>query len=158
MDMSKLEGLANLVDDIDAEGPPTPEQQAAHAAESAGEENARQWGAIVYMLGSAAAMAAPELRQVYTEEACLNWGRAMNPVAEKYGWNGPNSLPEIGLVIATAGLIVPTFFALRARIAALPAEKDKAGWLGSLRDWWRSRGKAAAAPVAGVAEAAPGGG
>lgn len=147
MDMSKLENLGAFVDEIDADGPATPEQQEATAAEAVGEESARQWGSIVFMVGNAAAMIAPELRAIYTEEACLNWGRAMNPVAEKYGWNGPAAVPELGLLIATAGLAVPSFFAVKARLASLPAEKEKAGWLGSLRDWWRAR-SAARTPAA----------
>lgn len=142
MDVSKLEGLGSLVDEIDGEGPPTPEQQEAQAVEAAGEENARQWGAIAYMVGNAMAMVAPELRQVYTEDACLNWGRAMNPVAEKYGWNGPSALPELGLLIATAGLAMPSYFAVRARLQAVREGKEKTGWLVSLREWWASKRQA----------------
>lgn len=139
MDMQRMEGLGNLAEEIDAEGPPTHEQQQAQAVEAAGEENARQWGAVAFMIGGALSMVAPELRQVYTEEACLNWGRAMNPVAEKYGWNGPSALPELGLVIATAGLAMPSYFAVRARVQAAQEGKEKSGWLASVADWWRER-------------------
>lgn len=163
MDMRRMEGLAQLADETDAEAPPTPEQQQAQAQEqaaaAAGEESARQWGAIVYMLGNAAAMLAPELRRIYTEEACFNWGRSMHPVAQKYGWDSPDSLPELGLLISTAGLVVPSYFAIKQRLAELPEEKDKAGWLGSLRDWWRGRGKKATpAPAAAAVTVATGGG
>jgi hypothetical protein len=146
MDMSKLDGLEDLVREVDAEGPPTAQQQQEQAVEAAGEENARQWGAIVYMLGNAAAMIAPELRQIYTEDACLNWGRAMNPVAEKYGWNGPAAIPELGLAIATAGLVVPSFFAIRARVQAVNKGEEKTSWLASMREWWLSRKKKATPP------------
>jgi hypothetical protein len=150
MDVQRMEGLGNLAEEIDAEGPPTAEQQQAQAVEAAGEENARQWGSVAFMVGHALAMVAPELRQVYTEEACLNWGRAMNPVAEKYGWNGPSALPELGLVIATAGLAMPSFFAVRARIEAVKEGEEKTGWLASLRDWWRSRRQAKPAGEGGA--------
>lgn len=148
MDMQRMEGLGDLADEIDAEGPPTAEQQQAQAVEAAGEENARQWGAVAFMIGGALSMVAPELRQVYTEEACLNWGRAMNPVAEKYGWNGPSALPELGLVIATAGLAMPSYFAVRARIQAAQEGKEKTGWLASVAEWWRDRKARKAAPGA----------
>lgn len=139
MDATKMEALGGLMDEVDAEGPATPEQQREEQQAQGMEESARQWGAIVYMVGNAAAMIAPELRQVYSEEACMNWGRAMNPVAEKYGWNGANSIPELGLLIATAGLIVPSVFAIRARLAAVNEGKEKTTWLGSMRQWWLDR-------------------
>lgn len=141
MDATKLEGLGGLVDDIDGEAPQSPEQQAeaAAAVEAADslEAAARQWGSIVYMIGGALSMVAPDLRRVYTEDACFAWGRAAAPVAEKYGWNGSSALPEIGLAIATLGLAVPSWFAIKGAI-----EKERGGWLVSVRDWWRAkRGK-----------------
>ena len=159
MDTQKLEALASLVDEVDAAAPPTPEQAEqikrdeisagaeAQAAESL-EASARQWGSIAYMIGGALAMVAPELRQVYTERACMDWGRAVVPVADKYGWNGVGHLPELGLLIATAGLAVPSVLSVRAAVA-----KEKAGWLGAVRDWWIGR-KARRESV----KAAPGGG
>lgn len=140
MDATKLESLGGLVDEVDAAGPAGQEQAQQEQEQAQGlEDNARQWGAIVFMIGNAAAMIAPELRQVYTEDACMNWGRAMNPVAEKYGWNGANSIPEIGLLIATAGLVVPSVFAIRARLAAVNDGKEARTWLGSMRQWWLDR-------------------
>lgn len=145
MDTQKLEALGTLVNEVDAAAPPTPEQaeklkteqdaanSAAQAAETL-EASARQWGSIAYMIGGALAMVAPELRQVYTERACMDWGRAVVPVAEKYGWSGVGHLPELGLLIATAGLAVPSVLAVRAAVA-----KEKAGWLGAVRDWWIGR-------------------
>ena len=145
MDATKLEALGGLVDEVDAAAPPSPEQleeqrraeaaatSAAQAAESL-EQGARQWGAIAYMIGGALSMVAPELRQVYTERACMDWGRAVVPVADKYGWNGAGKLPELGLAIATMGLAIPSVLAVRAAIA-----REKTGWLGAVRAWWSKR-------------------
>lgn len=153
MDANKLDALEGLVSEVDGEGPPTPEQQEQQKVENEAEEGARQWGAIVFMVGNAAAMIAPDLRQIYTEDACMNWGRSMMPVANKYGWNSPASVPELGLIIATAGLAVPSFFAIRARLQALKEGKEKGGWLASVRDWWNSR-RAKSAPAPAEAAAA----
>lgn len=159
MDTQKLEALGTLVNEVDAAAPPTPEQaeklkteqdaanSAAQAAETL-EASARQWGSIAYMIGGALAMVAPELRQVYTERACMDWGRAVVPVADKYGWSGVGHLPELGLLIATAGLAVPSVLAVRAAVA-----KEKAGWLGAVRDWWIQR-----KPKRETGKEAPGGG
>lgn len=157
MDMNKLEGLGDLVEEVDAEGPPTPQQQEEQKVVDAAEQSAAEWGTIVYMLGNAAAMIAPELSKVYTQEACLNWGRSMNPVASKYGWNGPGGVPELGLLIATAGLVVPSWFAIRARLAAVNTGTEKTGWLAGMREWWLNRKRKAApaaTPIDGVEAAA----
>lgn len=87
------------------------------------DQDAREWGMVAYTIGQAAAMFAPQLRSVYSEEACAAWGATVVPVARKYGWSGPGSIPEIGLILSTASLAVPTFFALRARLAELDAER-----------------------------------
>lgn len=145
MDATKLQALGGMVDEVDAAAPPSPEQleqqQQAAAAEAQAEQaaqtlesEARQWGSIAYMIGGALGMVAPELRQVYTERACMDWGRAVVPVASKYGWNGAGKLPELGLAIATLGLAVPSVLAVRAAM-----ERERGGWLGAVRAWWASR-------------------
>jgi hypothetical protein len=123
-DVRKLEALAGITAQTDAQSGPTDEQgaqqpSAAEQAEKQSEDGAREWGIIAYTIGGALAMLAPELRGVYTEEACLGWGRAMVPVAEKYGWDGPGNIPELGLVLATIGLAAPSIIVLRARLAAI---------------------------------------
>lgn len=153
MDANKLEALGGFVGEIDAEGPASPEEAAAAQAEQQAaqslEDGARQWGALAFMVGGALSMAAPALKNVYTEEACLNWGRAMQPVAEKYGWNG-GATPEVGLLIATAGFAFPTYFAVRQAVA-----EKKAGWFGGLVEWWRSRkGRKASQQVQDAAQMA----
>jgi hypothetical protein len=127
MDAQKMEALGGLVDEIDATGP---EAQAAAQAEAQqqadSEQGAREWGVIAFTIGGALSMLAPELRQVYTEDACLNWGRSVVPVAEKYGWNGPANVPELGLLIASAGLAVPSFLAIRERMRQLKEARQAA--------------------------------
>ncbi len=139
MDAQRIEALDEIIQEADSVGGPTPEQQAEQAQAAGLEEGARAWGAVMYMVGGALSMVAPELRQVYTEQACLNWGRAAAPVAEKYGWNNPAALPELGLVIATAGFVVPSAVAIRARVVAMREEKNRSGWLGHVAAWWALR-------------------
>lgn len=122
MDAAKLEALEGLVHEVDTEGPPTAEAQAEAQAADAAEDGAREWGMIVYVVGNGLSMIAPELRQVYTEDACMTWGRSMMPVAEKYGWNNPTSIPELGLIVASATLAVPSFLAVRERVRQVKAE------------------------------------
>lgn len=131
MDANKLEGLGGLIDEIDAEDPQKQaqaqaEQQAAQQAEADADTQAREWGVIAYTVGSALGMLAPELKQVYTEDACLKWGRSVVPVALKYGWNGPGAVPELGLLISTAGLAVPSYLVIRMKLAQLKAAKEAA--------------------------------
>lgn len=131
MDATKLEALADTTAAIDAEiiGGLTPDEQAAQDAadeETAAEDNARQWGMIAYTIGGALGMLCPELRKVYTDDACMTWGRAVVPVADKYGWGEPANIPEFGLAIATLGLAVPSVLAVRERLRQLKADRASA--------------------------------
>lgn len=118
MDEQMLDGFESRLEDIEANTPEAQEQakKAAQAVDQA-EEQAREWGAIAYMIGGALSMLAPELKAVYTETACMKWGESVVPVAQKYGWDGPGGVPEIGLLIATAGLAVPSYLVIRAKLA-----------------------------------------
>lgn len=127
MDAEKLEALGGLIEGVDGEAPAAQAEQAQQAqAVDAAEEGARSWGVMAYTLGSALSMLAPELRAVYTEDACLAWGRSMMPVADKYGWNGPANVPELGLLIASMSLGVPSFFAVRERLRQIAEAKQLA--------------------------------
>lgn len=137
MDMQKMEALGAIVDEADAAGGPTPEQAEQVAAEAVADQGAREWGVLAYTIGNALSMFAPELRQVYTEDACLAWGRSVVPVAEKYGWAGTGKVPELGLILSTVGLVAPTVIVIRHRLKN--PEADKGGMLFGLRAWWREK-------------------
>lgn len=126
MDEQKFEALGAMVGEVDADGPPTPEQAQAQAAADTMDANAREWGTIAYMIGGALSMLAPELRQVYSEDACYAWGQSAATVAQKYGWDGPANVPEISLAISTVGLAVPSFLAIRLRLSQLQAAREQA--------------------------------
>lgn len=118
-----MDALEGLVTEVDAEGPATPEQQAEQAKAATEETQAREWGMLAFTVGAALSMLAPELKQIYTEEACERWGLSVVPVAEKYGWNGPGNVPEIGLAICTLGLAVPTVLVVRMKLAQIEAAR-----------------------------------
>jgi len=130
MDMEKMNGLAALAGEVDADViPRTPEEEAAAEAEAKAADpdtQAKAWGVLAYSIGGMLAVLAPELKGVYTEEACLAWGHSVVPVAEKYGWEGPSNVPELGLLLASVPLAVPTFFIVRERLAELREAKEKA--------------------------------
>ena len=118
-DLDKLGALGSLTNEVDAENGPTPEQAEAIKAEADAEAQAKAWAVIPMTVGKVLSMFAPELDMIYTPEACKGWGEAMVPVAEKYGWNGPSNLPELGLIISTASLAMPTVVVLKMRIKAM---------------------------------------
>lgn len=83
-------------------------------------ESAAIWALIPQTLGSLLAMSMPELAEVYTKEACAQWGASMVPVANKYGWNiGPDS-PELAVLACSAPFILGTGAALLKRKRAAP--------------------------------------
>lgn len=118
-DLKKLENLGGLVGEVDAESGPTEEQAEKAAAEAAAQTEAQAWAQVPLALGSALMIVAPELQAIYTKEACEAWGAAMVPVAEKYKWKGPSNLPEIGLLVVTASMAVPTVVVVRAKLQAI---------------------------------------
>lgn len=128
MDQDQLDNLGGSIAELDDQlTPRTPEEQAAQdkAAEQADPINqARAWGALAYSVGGMLSIIAPELKTVYTEDACLAWGTAVVPVAEKYGWSGPSNVPELGLLMATVPLALPSFFIVRAKLRAMRAAKE----------------------------------
>lgn len=81
------------------------------------------WAVLPAMVGSILAIAMPELKAVYTPEACKAWGEAMVPVADEQGWNADEVLgPKMALAAASVPFVIGTVFAIKARkAAALPA-------------------------------------
>jgi len=131
MDVNKLEGLGSLVDEIDADDPQAKAEEQAKAqaqqqAELDADTKAREWGIVAFTVGRALSMLEPQLLKVYTEDACLDWGRSVVPVAEKYGWDGPGNVPELGLLISTAGLAVPSYLLIRAKLDEIRALRQAA--------------------------------
>jgi hypothetical protein len=116
MDMNKLDALEGLVNEVDGEGPPTAEQQEQVKKEEDLEAGARSWAMIAFTIGGGLSLLAPELKPVYSEDACMQWGRSMMPVAQKHGWNSPGALPELGLLVTTVGFAVPSFIVIREKL------------------------------------------
>jgi hypothetical protein len=100
------------------------EQEQADAAR----QEVEIWALIPKQIGTILGMALPELKTVYTDEACHQWGAGMAAVSQKYGWDAADTLakfaPELALASATIPLAVPTYFAIRKRLDA--AEEKRA--------------------------------
>lgn len=101
------------------------------AGEVGGVDESDSWAMIPAMIGGALCMAMPELKTVYTENACKQWGVAMVPVAQKYGWNADalTNSPEIALAFASLPLVLGTVTAIKAKklenAKAAKAEKSE---------------------------------
>ncbi len=82
---------------------------------------AKEWAQFPALFGQLVTPALPELRTVYTDEACMAWGRAMVPLADKYGWTPGEFMqwlgPWAGVAMATWPLAWPTVKAIKARRA-----------------------------------------
>lgn len=77
------------------------------------------WAMIAHGIGGIFAVALPEVAGAYTQDACMNWGVAMDALSQKYGWEGGVSRfgPEIAVVMASAPLVLPVVGAVKARKA-----------------------------------------
>ena len=156
----RLEQLAGMAQETDADNPTAEQQQeqAEQAAkETAADQAARQWGMIMFTVGGFACMIAPELKPVYSEDRCFQWGQHANAVAEKYGWTGPSAMPELALMASTVGFAVPTYLMVSAKLKEAK-EGGPSSWVAKLGLWWRTRRAAKAAPGAAAAgQGVPGG-
>ena len=111
-----------------AETMPAPEVAAVPAVDPA-----ESWAMLPAMVGSILCMAMPELKAVYTPDACNAWGAAMVPVADEQGWNADEFLgPKMGLLVASAPFVLGTVFAIKARKAAALPDKQKGNEPGAL--------------------------
>lgn len=105
-----------------AEGAPLPAAEAVPVTDPAD-----TWAMLPAMVGSMLAIAMPELKAVYTPEACQAWGTAMVPVAAEYGWNAEDAIgPKMALTMATAPFVIGTAFAIKSRKAAAVEQKKEA--------------------------------
>lgn len=163
MDPDRFAALGHLASQVDSEAPPSAEEAAQQQreaqrqadtaqAQAAEASEAEDWAAVPWMIGQALGMFAPKVRAVYTRENCLRWGVAMVPVARKHGWASVGNIPELGLIVVTASLALPTYALMRAE-----AEEEKGGPLAKLRAWWAERKAKQLAKRAGLATGEPGG-
>lgn len=155
-----LDALEGMTKQTDADNPSQEAQaEQAHqqAQQSEADAAAKQWGMLMYTVGGFAQMIAPELKQVYSEERCFQWGQQANSVAEKYGWNGPSAMPELALIASTAGFAVPTYFLIRAKVQEAQKGNGPQSWLAKAGIWWRTRKARAAATAQPAPEAGPDG-
>ncbi|MBB1073635.1 hypothetical protein HUU62_04330 [Rhodoferax sp. 4810] len=151
---ARLEALASITQETDAANPSAEQQQQAAAQQaqvSQAEASAKQWGMLMFTIGGFAQMIAPELKPVYSEERCFAWGQQANAVGEKYGWNGPSSMPELALIASTAGFFVPTWLIIKQKVQHAKAAKD-GSIVEKLAAWWQSRKTRRAGPPADQAE------
>jgi hypothetical protein len=155
MAIEQLEALGGMVDEMEAANPSQEHQQAQAeqaAAEAQADQGARQFGMLMFTIGGFAQMIAPELKPVYSEERCYQWGQQAQAVADKYGWSGPSAMPELALIASTAGFAVPTYLVLRSKIEQAKAVREGT-LVEKLAAWWQHR-KAQRAQRQAEAEAA----
>lgn len=89
------------------------------------EKEKQEWAGLPFVLGGLLSKILPELKDVYTMEACLAWGESMVPVARKYGWSMGGYELEAALFFTTWGLVSPTLDALKKRRAANATPKPE---------------------------------
>lgn len=137
-----LDALAGMTQQTDAANP-SAEAKAEEAHQQAQQTEkdaaAQEWGMLMYTVGGFACMIAPELKPVYSEDRCFQWGQQANNVAEKYGWAGPRAMPELALIASTVGFAVPTYFMVREKIQQAKTGTGPTGWLAKMGLWWRTR-------------------
>ena len=67
----------------------------------------------------------PETEPFYEEAAQRRFAEKWVPVADKYGWTGASTSPEIGLGLAALGFAAPAFFAYKTRQQAAKEEASQ---------------------------------
>lgn len=120
----ELEGMADDTRAVDlvregGERAPAGEQPAPAAAQLTPAES---WSQVPAIFGRVLGRFFPEINAIYTEQANMEWGAAMVPIAERYGWTADKFLEWLGpwfmLAMASEQLATPTFQALAARVRA----------------------------------------
>jgi len=86
---------------------------------------AMEWFIVPKALAWLVATVFPETAPAYTDEKCLELARAIVPVAEKYGMNGPGDSPELTLLGAAAMFGMPGYMAYKKRKADATAKAEK---------------------------------
>ena len=139
-DTSRLESLGSMTQEFEKDNP-TPElakkMQEEERVEGLSEQGAREWGVMLFSVGGMITMIAPELKPVYSEERCFQWGQHMQNVCQKYGWTGPSHSPEFGLLMASVTFLLPTISVLPAKIKE--ARQKQNSVLGRIVLWWQKK-------------------
>lgn len=96
------------------------------------EVEARSWAEIPATFGSVVTMGVPELQEVYTDDNCMEWGRAMVPIARRYEWKAGSGMAWLKLIGVTFALVRPTVHAIvkRRRAKAAATANPNAGQAG----------------------------
>jgi hypothetical protein len=117
MEAAELESLAAETKAADA---PIPEAPAPGAAPIATSDDALalEWSELPAAVGKGLSFVIPEAPQIWTDKACLEWGKAMVPIAKKYGWEPLKGMAWLKLLGATGALVGPTVFVVRERMKA----------------------------------------
>lgn len=116
----------------------------ARELEDQDKKEAAEWAGFPFVFGAIVARALPELAEVYSETACLEWGKKMAPIARRYGWTAGVAGAWFGLIGASWGMIEPTYKAAKAHRAKMRAAAP-------------APAPAAGSAAAGVKDQAPGG-
>lgn len=157
---SGLDALGGMTSEVDRDNP-GPEQKAqtaqAQADANTAEEGAKSWGMLMFTVGGFAQLFAPELRTLYSEERCLDWGKNAYAVAKKYGWDKTGMMPELALAGSTLGFFIPTYLLVSQRIKSAKEGGGPIGWMDKLGLWWRTRKARKSATEAATAAAKPAG-
>lgn len=122
-EFANLAAEAQAADNAGAPPPPiapgliAPGDELPDAPAPIGEaDKIEMWAAVPRTFGSLLVMAMPELREVYSDQNCNAWGKAMLPVARKYGWDSEAGFPvELGLCFATFPFLAGTYMAMAKR-------------------------------------------
>lgn len=111
-DATELQGNALDNGIVPPEAPGAP--PGAPTAPAPAVDPAREWSELPAAVGALLRFPFPELEHVYTPEACMAWGAAMVPIAERYGWTAGKVFPWLSLIGATASLLLPTVAIIKA--------------------------------------------
>jgi len=86
---------------------------------------AGEWMFIPELLAMVVTITLPEAAPAYTPEAQHMLATKIAAVAEKRGWNGMSSSPEISLGLASVAFAMPAFMAYKSRqLAVAQAEQQ----------------------------------
>lgn len=145
---SKLESLGGMTQDFEKDNPSPEQAQKRQQAEQItvlSDQGAREWGIMLFSIGGMITMIAPELKPVYSEERCFQWGQHMQNVCQKHGWSSPKSSPEFGLLMASVTFLLPTISVLPSKIKEAKAKQNS--MLGRVVMWWHKKRGTKAEPV-----------